>query len=243
MSKLRRVRTSIPSYSIQIKETPPIFLAPILACSSGPINHQSHFSTFPPQCGQARRDGNRNRGVSGLRRTGLRNPVGMSKVPLPEPVRIRETPKVDENHGLWGFFNKDRTALSTPEEDNAHGRPWAVEELRRKSWEDLHSLWWVCVKERNRLATEMHERTRLKAGYGDYEAKARDYAVRTTQRAIKHALTERWYSWEDARKVYGSQTWRPTESSDLEEDSILFEDDKQPKVEEQQQPEATSKGA
>lgn len=25
--------------------------------------------------------------------------------------------------------------------------------------------------------------------------------VRYTQRAIKHVLTERWYAWEDARKV------------------------------------------
>jgi large subunit ribosomal protein L47 len=67
--------------------------------------------------------------------------------------------------------------MNTPEEDIAFGRPWCVEELRGKSWEDLHALWWVCAKERNRIATESYERKRLDAGYGDSEARARASAV------------------------------------------------------------------
>ncbi len=43
--------------------------------------------------------------------------------------------------------------------------------------EDLHTLWWECCKERNRIATEAYERNRLEAGYGDYESKRRDIAV------------------------------------------------------------------
>ena len=101
-----------------------------------------------------------------------------------------------------------------------------MEELRRKSWEDLHRLWWICVKERNRLATEAYERRRLNAGYGDYEAHDRERAVcfsnhsihsdckianeflpqiKVTQRAIKHALTERWYAWEAAYRIAGKE--------------------------------------
>lgn len=57
------------------------------------------------------------------------------------------------------------------------GRPWAIQELREKSWEDLHKLWWVCVKERNRIATTNLERERMKAGFGAHEANERDRAV------------------------------------------------------------------
>jgi hypothetical protein len=57
------------------------------------------------------------------------------------------------------------------------GRSWAVTELRDKSWDDLHKLWWVCIKERNRIATSNLERDRLKAGYGEHEAGGRDKTV------------------------------------------------------------------
>jgi large subunit ribosomal protein L47 len=98
------------------------------------------------------------------------------------------------------------------------GRAWTVNELRNKSYDDLWSLWWVCAKERNRIATQEFERSRVKAGYGEQEATLRDKEVfrtlghhasaqlmpdqvKLTQRAIKHALTERWYAWQAARKI------------------------------------------
>ncbi|KAL8993878.1 MAG: hypothetical protein Q9169_006017 [Polycauliona sp. 2 TL-2023] len=162
----------------------------------------------------------------------------MDRYPLPVPVldpEKRSKVSVDENHGLWGFFRPDKKALSTPEEAVAFGRPWVVEELRRKSWEDLHSLWWVCCKERNLLATQEYERTRLKAGYGEAENQDRDRAVRQTQKAIKHALTERFYAFEDARRAAvvdpevdleaepGTQAYAPiySDEADLEPDYPL----------------------
>ncbi|KAI9892165.1 MAG: 54S ribosomal protein L4 mitochondrial [Vezdaea aestivalis] len=178
----------------------PIFLVPSFNVTPLRCQQSAQFSTIPRRS----KDNNKMRGMSAMHRTGLRRRVGASKYPLPQPVLDPDKitkPEIDENHGLWGFFRDKQKVLNTPVEDSSYGRAWSVEELRHKSWEDLHRLWWVCVKERNIIATQNHERARLKAGYGDLESQQRDVAVKLTQRSIKQALTERYYSWEDARKL------------------------------------------
>lgn len=126
------------------------------------------------------RDMNRERGVSTSNRTGPRQHLSVSKTPLPKPVldpSRHSKYKVPEDHGLWGFFHSKEKAINTPQEDAACGRSWTVEELRGKSWEDLHALWWVCAKENNRIATASYERQRLNAGYGEAESEERDKIV------------------------------------------------------------------
>lgn len=102
----------------------------------------------------------------------------MSSVPLPRPRDHKQTIKVDDDHGLWGFFPKPGKAIHTPSEAEAHGRGWTVEELRKKSWEDLHALWWVCCRERNMIATGIAELKRAKLGFGEKEFVQRDMQVR-----------------------------------------------------------------
>ncbi|KAL8985516.1 MAG: hypothetical protein Q9177_004414 [Variospora cf. flavescens] len=187
-----------------IQGLPPVYLAPILSYYTRAAAAFSTSSVMSQRRTRTNRDNNPNRGVSALRRTGLRRRVEMSRQPLPQPVldpKKRSKVTVDPDHPLWGFFRENKKALNTPEEADAFGRPWVVEELRNKSWEDLHSLWWVCCRERNILATQEYERKRLKAGYGAAENMERFRVVGQTQKAIKHALTERYYAFEEARRV------------------------------------------
>ncbi|OJJ46743.1 hypothetical protein ASPZODRAFT_16495 [Penicilliopsis zonata CBS 506.65] len=199
---------------VQVVELPPPYLAPSLHFSL--IRSPIQCSSFSSTAVASGRDANKVRAVSAIHRTGPKFPLGVSKYPLPKPVspdaieRRSPTP----NHGLWGFFPPDKQALSTPEYDGAHGRSWSIQELREKSWEDLHSLWWVCAKERNRIATSNLERERLKAGYGEYEANSRDRAIRVTQKSIKHVLRERWYAWEEAQALYNKGYRPPTDEEE-----------------------------
>lgn len=139
------------------------------------------FATTAPRCKRTKhsktRDNNRFRGVSALRRTGLREPVSVSNVPLPKPVEFLPKIEVDPNHGLYAFFAGPDKLMNTPAEDREHGRAWSVEELRRKSWDDLQRLWWVCCRERNRISTADKERKRANMGFGAAESKNRDDAV------------------------------------------------------------------
>lgn len=105
-------------------DLPPTFLAPSLQFLS---HRQASFSTsasplFP------RRDLSRNRGVSAIHRSGVRWKLEASKVDLPVPVSNAATRlqfKTNPSHGLWGFFNDQKTSLNTIEEDHAHG--WSLE--------------------------------------------------------------------------------------------------------------------
>ncbi|RYO77042.1 hypothetical protein DL766_006876 [Monosporascus sp. MC13-8B] len=150
-----------------------------------------------------RRDNNRLRGLSSIYRSGPRFRMNVRKdeVPMPADYNPAADVQVDPKHGLWQFFYGRDKLLLTPEEDAEHGRGWTVEELRHKSWEDLHKLWWVCVKEQNRIATHRREKQNMRLKNGVEETAERLAEVRKTMKAIRHALTERYYLWEDAREL------------------------------------------
>lgn len=115
-------RFAASSQMWHLARTVPDFLAPSVSRTQSPAIRAAKFSTSTSRLYP--RDRNPNRGVSALRRTGLRQPLSISKEPLPQPVldaTKRSKIEVDENHGLWGFFNKDKAPLATPEQDAGHG--------------------------------------------------------------------------------------------------------------------------
>lgn len=57
------------------------------------------------------------------------------------------TGNVKNLYELTGFKQDTRQYLST-------GRPWRAEELRLKSHDDLHKLWYVLLKEKNKLKSD-----------------------------------------------------------------------------------------
>lgn len=86
--------------------------------------------------------------------------------------------------GLEEFFDvpgKDGAAPSA-------GRSWLARELRQKSWDDLHKLWYVLLKERNMLQSE---RLRAKAANVKMLNPTRCTKVRKSMARLKHVLGER----------------------------------------------------
>lgn len=65
-------------------------------------------------------------------------------------------------YGIEEFFENGQ---SLPPFDNttrrAFGRAWDPDELRLKSFEDLHKLWFVLLKELNLLSTQKAEANRM----------------------------------------------------------------------------------
>lgn len=153
--------------------------SPFLAVLSSRAAQSCPFSSTPERSmRRPRRDNNRLRGLSSIYRSGPRFRMNIGKEQVPVPADFKPEVDVDPNHGLWEFFYAKDKFLLTPDEDSQHGRGWSVEELRHKSWEDLHKLWWVCIKEQNRIATARKEKARLKLRSGEDEIAERLAEVR-----------------------------------------------------------------
>ena len=102
-----------------------------------------------------------------------------------------QTAPVDPLVSKFSHINPDnpkRVVLKT-------GRPWHAQELRLKSNEDLHKLYYVCLKEKNIILSDQVWRRKLEGRKGDINATRK---LKVTVARILTVLSER----EKVRKEY-----------------------------------------
>ena len=99
------------------------------------------------------------------------------------------------------------------------GRSWSAKELRRKSYDDLHKLWYVLYKERNMLLTEQQLSRRRQLIFPQPE---RLYKVQKSMGAIRQVLGER----KSVKVAAHLATQREKkQEQEIMEDSMLSESD------------------
>eukprot|EP00887_Chlorella_sp_A99_P002929 scaffold24.g2929.t1 len=76
------------------------------------------------------------------------------------------------------------------------GRAWEAAELRQKSWDDLHKLWFVLLKERARLQSEKLMAKSTKVAMSNPQRLTK---VRRSMNRIKQVLSERLREHDDPR--------------------------------------------
>lgn len=161
------------------------------------------------------------------------------------PLRQQLNIQINPNHGLYGFFRRkeDKGAVSYETLETADvtkdqsGRSWNAAELRRKSFKDLHTLWYVLLRERNLLATQIEEARRLGVHPNFLSVHGRMSKCRKSMARIKYVINERRLAYERAMKAYEEQR-----DADMAEEQAQIEAGKQ-ELAAQQQAEAKAREA
>ncbi|KAF8933243.1 mitochondrial 39-S ribosomal protein L47 (MRP-L47)-domain-containing protein [Dissophora ornata] len=100
--------------------------------------------------------------------------------------------------GVEEFFENGK---SLPTEKSWTGRAWRASELRVKSFDDLHKLWFVLLKERNLLAAQKEEARRFHISKQYFSNKGRQIKCQKSMARIKFVLNERRLAWVEATKL------------------------------------------
>jgi len=129
-------------------------------------------------------------------------------------LRPHHNVEVRSDHPLYAFFRQKEKdgelqyETLEPRDDRGRdtGRSWKAAELRRKSFKDIHTLWYVLLRERNLLATQREEARRLgiqNAGYLAGNKKL--HQCRKSMARIKYVLNERRLLYESHMNALAEQ--------------------------------------
>lgn len=144
--------------------------------------------------------------TSGLReaRKRVKTTFEAPKLRAPIPPTAKNI-AVKDDHPLWQFFKDKKYMRSLADLENP-GRPWTVQELRRKSFDDLHTLWYVCLRERNVLLRESQIYNTWGKGQdmGQDRFKEVSESIGTTMWRVRHVLSERFHSWRNGIEEFES---------------------------------------
>ncbi|CAH2353629.1 54S ribosomal protein L4, mitochondrial [[Candida] railenensis] len=109
---------------------------------------------------------------------------------------------VSPDHPLWAFFEGGNTSKAALRDGNditqLEVRPWSMAELRRKSFVDLHQIWYQVLKERNIIGTELRLAESLEYSRAHHH-KDFDEKLALVQKRIKVVLLERQTAYERAQ--------------------------------------------
>ncbi|GAA6008263.1 hypothetical protein JCM10207_000058 [Rhodosporidiobolus poonsookiae] len=149
-------------------------------------------------------------------------PYGLApRLPRAQWPKKEETDTKD--HPLWRFFHGEQS-LEVPDKrtDNT-SRSWTAPELRRKSFPELHQLWYVLLRERNVLLTQREEARRVRVDLGGFAAVPDKLRMcQKSMARIKQVISERRHAALDAARILRAEG-RVVEAEAVEQEAAKGE--------------------